>query len=207
MRYKTEEQPKLLRLDLQCFADESNANSSDGTVNTGEQAGVSTVDESKQAEHMIPKSRFDEVNTKYKDIQAKLDAITSEKLQAEIKSQEEAGEFKQLYETTSQEFSEMRTQFEAVESLNKELTGVIQGLLETKLKSVPEEFHELIPENLSVAQKLAWVDRADQKGMFGGGKIEEPIGGMTNPTQSNVVDDNKLTPLQKMAMAFNTKKK
>ena len=44
-------------------------NSSDGTKNTDTKDGQ----DKNTAEHMIPKSRFDEVNQKFKDLQAKLD--------------------------------------------------------------------------------------------------------------------------------------
>lgn len=183
MEKKIEE--TLLRLNLQHFAEVEGADSSDGTENTEEQ----TPD---QAEHMIPKQ---------------LDAYEAAKQESDRKSQEEAGEYQTLYETTSKEFGEVKGKFEAIETYNKELEGVIEGLLATKMQSIPKDFHELIPENLTIAQKLAWVDKAEQKGMFGGSKVEEPIGGSTNPKVKTQIDDSSMSSLQRMAFSYATKNK
>ncbi|MCK1985174.1 MULTISPECIES: hypothetical protein [Peribacillus] len=166
----------LLNLDLQFFAEE-NAGSPDGAENTEEQAG--TPNETEQEKVMIPKSRFDEINQKYKDAQAKLDAANAEKQSADRKAQEESGEFKSLYETTSKEFSEFKAQYSSVEDRNKQLEGVINGLLETKLQSIPEDYRDLIPENLTPESKLEWINRAETKGLFSKAP-QQPVGEQTN---------------------------
>lgn len=199
----------LLPLNLQFFAADNGSEGANGAdtpaeaQNTAEKA----PEEQKQQEHMIPKSRFDEINEKYKGLQAQLDSMQDEKQQAEVKAKEEDGEFKTLYETTSQEFAEFKKQFESVETQKQELEGVISELLTSKLKSVPAEYHELIPENLTVSQKLAWVDKAEQKGMFSTRKVEEPIGGATNPSINTKVDANKLNGIQKLTMGYGLWKK
>ena len=60
---------------MQKFAEEvtsNDQNSSDGTKNTENKDGQ----DKNTTGHMIPKSRFDEVNQKFKDLQAKLDEFT-----------------------------------------------------------------------------------------------------------------------------------
>ncbi|WP_427036639.1 hypothetical protein [Cytobacillus pseudoceanisediminis] len=161
---------KLLPLNLQLFAEENNP--SDETKKPDE-----------HKEHMIPKSRFDEVNQRYKDIQAKMDQFLAEKSDAEKKSQKEQGKFQELYESTSKEFSEVKSQFESVQNRAKELEGVVNSLLETKLKGIPEEFHDLIPGNLTPEGKLDWINKAEAKGLFGR-RPQQPIGEMTNGNES-----------------------
>ena len=86
-------------------------NTSDGTKNTDNKDGQ----DKNTAEHMIPKSRFDEVNQKFKDLQAKLEEFTNEKSKAdterqkaEKKAKEEQGKYEELYKTTSDELPSLR---------------------------------------------------------------------------------------------------
>ncbi|MFJ7855292.1 hypothetical protein ACIQX3_21375 [Peribacillus frigoritolerans] len=174
----------LLNLDLQFFAEE-NADSPDGAEKTDEQAATPN-DTDKPEKVMIPKSRFDEINQKYKDAQAKLDAANAEKQSADRKAQEESGEFKSLYETTSKEFSEFKAQYSSVEDRNKQLEGVINGLLETKLQSIPEDYRDLIPENLTPELKLDWINKAETKGLFGKAP-QQPVGEQTNGSEKTSI--------------------
>ena len=76
---------------------ETDQTSSDGTKNTDNKDGQ---DKTNTAKHMIPKSRFDEVNQKFKDLQAKLEEFTNEKSKAEAerqKAKEEQGKYEELY--------------------------------------------------------------------------------------------------------------
>ncbi|AND39612.1 hypothetical protein [Cytobacillus oceanisediminis] len=172
---------KLLPLNLQLFAEDNNP--SDETKKP---------DENK--EHMIPKSRFDEVNQRYKDIQAKMDQFLAEKADAEKKSQEEQGKFQELYESTSKEFSEVKSQFESVQNRAKELEGVVNSLLESKLKGIPEEFHDLIPGNLTPEGKLDWINKAEEKGLFGK-QPQQPVGEMTNGGEYNGITKDQFAKM------------
>ncbi|MBT2682653.1 hypothetical protein [Bacillus sp. ISL-37] len=158
---------KLLPLNLQLFAEENTP--SDETKKP----------EENHKEHMIPKSRFDEVNQRYKEIQAQMDQFLAEKTAAEKKSQEEQGKFQELYESTSKEFSEVKSQFESAQNRAKELEGVVNSLLTTKLEGISEDFHDLIPENLTPEGKLDWINKAEAKGLFGK-QAQQPVGEMTN---------------------------
>ena len=196
-----------LTLDMQFFStDETGgATSSDATLNTEvqeqHQAGETST---KQTEHMIPKSRFDEVNQKFKDVQAQLNELLTAKQEADRKSQEEQGEFKKLYETTSQEFIQVKEQYQTVEERAKQLEGVINGLLESKLGNIPEEFHDLIPDNLTPEAKLDWINKAEVKGLFGK-KEQKSIGETSNPGQAQSTDLNALSPIQLMKAGYGSK--
>jgi hypothetical protein len=163
---------KLLPLNLQYFAEE-NTIAPDAAENTENEKPAETQD------RMIPKARFDEVNQKFKDVQAQLEEFRKEKQESERKAQEEAGEFQKLYETTSKEYSEIKSHFESMGNRNKELEGVINTLLETRLKGIPEDFHDLIPGNLTPEAKLEWINKAETKGLFGK-EAQQPVGEQTN---------------------------
>lgn len=200
---------ELLRLNLQHFAEEGETgNPSDGTLNTGEQnQPQNSAGESSKAtteSHMIPKTRFDEVNQKFKDVQSQLDALLSEKKEAERKAQEEQGKFQELYENTTKEFTDVKTKFESVENRAKELEGVINGLLETKLSTIPEDYHDLIPGNLTPEQKLDWINKAELKGLFGK-REQKPIGEASNPSHAQAFDLNTLSPVQLLKAGYGSK--
>jgi archaellum component FlaC len=204
--------PMLLPLNLQFFAEgESsneggNASPSDATLNTDPGVNIDTSAPAQQqnSEVMIPKHRFDEVNNKYKEVKAQLDAILEQQAEAERKAQEEQGKFKELYEKTASEFTMFKEQYEQVEARAKQLESVIQSLLETKLSAIDEQYHDLIPDNLTPEEKLAWIDKAEQKGLFGK-KAQTPIGEGTNPSQAQAIDLNSLSPIQLLRAGYGSK--
>ena len=141
------------------------------------------------AEHMIPKSRFDEVNQKFKDLQAKLDEFTSEKAKAdaerqkaEKKAKEEQGKYEELYKTTSDELGKFKDEHKNASQRVIQLETVINAMLETRLANVPEDFRDLVPANLNPEAKLEWLTAAESKGLFNAAnqKKSQPVGESTN---------------------------
>lgn len=157
--------------------------------------------EVKQDETMIPKSRFDEINGKYKEMLSKIE--TFEKAEAdrqaeleakELEAKKEQGKFEELYTGLQKELET----YKAYENRSKELETVITGMVESKLKSVPEEMHDIIPTNLSAEQTLDWLTKAESKGLFGKPEVKE-IGKPSNKDQSAPkVDKANLSPLDKI---------
>src|SRR5699024_2610846 len=130
---------------------------------------------------MIPKTRFDEVNNKYKTAQEQLDNILQQQEQDELDKQKQQGEFEKLYNKATEDLQIYKGDYEKTSSRIEELEGIITSMLNSKLESIPEEFHDLIPENLSPEAKLDWISKADAKGLFKD-QSQEPVGGQTNPT-------------------------
>lgn len=198
----------LLPLNLQFFADGANAAPSEATLNTDSSSDNNTQSaggESKaQSEHMIPKSRFDEINSNYKTVKAQLDQILAEKAAAEKEAQEKQGKFQELYENTSKEYGDFKAKYESVEGRAKELETVINGLLETKLEAIPQDYHDLIPSNLTPESKLDWINKAEAKGLFGK-KEQKPIGDTTNPSHAQSFDLNSLSPVQLLKAGYGSK--
>lgn len=181
---------------------------SDATKNTGKDGGKAGES------HMIPKSRFDEVNSKYKELQKQIDALNAERTQREQeqiererKAKEEQGKFEELYKQTSKDMDVIKSQHKEAKERVEQLEAVINGLLEARLEGVPEEFRDLVPGNLTPEQKLEWLTAAERKGLFGAAsqKKDTPIGSQTNPDGGATTDLNKMTPGQLFRMAYGQK--
>lgn len=130
---------------------------------------------------MIPKTRFDEVNTKYKTVQEQLDKLLKDQEDAELEKKKQQGEFENLYNKATEDLETYKGNYEKSTTRVEQLEGIITSMLNTKLESIPEEFRDLIPENLSPEQKLDWITKADSKGLFKD-KSQDPLGGATNPS-------------------------
>ena len=184
--------------------------SSDGTENTETKDGQGKD----TAEHMIPKSRFDEVNQKFKDMQAKLEEFTNEKSKAETerqkaekKAREEQGKYEELYKATNDELGKFKDDHKAASQRVTQLETVIKGMLEARLANVPEDFRDLVPGNLNPEAKLEWLTAAEAKGLFKAAtqKKNQPVGESTNPAGSQTSDLNQLSPMQMLRAAYGQK--
>ena len=165
------------------------------------------VVESKEAKQdpMIPKTRFDEINAKYKEMADKV--AEYERIQAEIQAEaerkeleakKEQGKFEELYMNTQKELETYKT----YESRAKELESVITNMVEAKLQAIPEDMHDLIPSNLTAEQTLNWITKAESKGIFGKPELKE-IGRASNvTTDSPKVDKANLSALDKILMGL-----
>ncbi|MFS0841160.1 hypothetical protein, partial [Paenibacillus sp. 1P03SA] len=147
---------------------------------------------------MIPKARFDEVNQNYKAAKEQLDKFLDAQRQAEEDAAKQRGEYEQLYTAAQQEAGKHKETADKSTARVQELEGILNGILETRLAAIPESMRDLIPDNLTSEQKLAWIDKAASKGVFGPGKTpEKPVGGPTNPPQ----DSNRKSPQQALQEA------
>ncbi|MCW2278731.1 hypothetical protein [Heliophilum fasciatum] len=157
------------------------------------------------AEIMIPKTRFDEVNGKYKELQSKLDELLAEKNDQDRKTKEQQGKFEELYKSTADDLTKHKEQVKTTSNRVQQLEALINGMLEAKLKAVPKEFHDLIPGSMAPEARLEWLTQAESKGFFKSTKREEPVGAATNPGQAQTTDLNKLTPAQLLRAAYGSK--
>jgi len=185
-----------------------NANTSAGTVNTDTQHQADSTAgqqaDKKSDEIMIPKTRFDEVNTKFKDVQKQLEELMREKQEREKAEAEKRGEFEKLYQETSKQAETIKQQAEANEKRVQQLEGVIQQLLSSKLEAIPEEMRDLIPSNFTVEQKLEWLATAEKKGLFAK-KHQQQIGGDTNTSDKQSTNLNALSPIQMLKAGYGSK--
>lgn len=212
-------EPKLLRLDLQHFAEGDPTDPQGGQGDPqggagGGQAG-NTDPQGKQdpqgqnpPENMIPKSRFDEVNNKFKELQDQLDKINKQKEQDELDSKKKKGEFEELFNNAQNELETYKTQSQQTSERVTELEGIIQTLVDAELEAVPEELRDLVPANFTPEQKLSWINTAKQKGLFGtqtNPKEDEQLGGATNNQQQQQVDVSKMSVAEMLRSAYGKK--
>lgn len=129
-----------------------------------------------------------------------------ENLRAEIVTlTEKAGKV----ETVSKENETLRKDIETRDTQIKQYEELISKLVETKLEQIPEEYKELIPDNLDLTQKLNWLEKAEAKGLFNKVDKKKPnveIGKPMNIEPENV-DTTKLTGSQLLKLAYNTIRK
>lgn len=111
--------------------------------------------DNKQEEHTIPKERFDEVNNRAKEAEAKLAALELEKAEKEKKEMEEKQQFKELYGKTETENKRLALEIKKRDLLqeaiiNKELhpslTRMVQGTTEDEIKQSIESAKKLFKE-------------------------------------------------------------
>lgn len=163
----------------------------------------------KPSENMIPKSRFDEVNNKYKETEsrlAELEALLAERQkaeeEAELKAKEEQGKFEELYRSTEAELNSIKDKATSAESRVSELETLINSMVEAEVAAIGEDYAELIPSGLSPEAKLDWINKAKAKGLFGKKDVEiggSKAGGESKPPK---VDTAKLNPLDKIRMGL-----
>jgi len=156
-----------------------------------------------KAENMIPKSRFDEVNAKYKEMSEKIAAFEEAEAarqkaaeQKELELKQEQGKFEELFQASQKELEALKK----YESRSTELEGLISTMVDTKLESIPKEMHDLVPTNLTPEAKLDWLNKAESKGLFGSLKQEpKEIGKPSNKSNEQPkVDKANLSPLDKI---------
>jgi F0F1-type ATP synthase membrane subunit b/b' len=104
-------------------------------------------------EQMIPKERFDEVNRKYKDADKAREAAEKALKEAQEVRLKEKEDYKALYEQTTSELSELKPKAEQFDSYQETMSK----LLEAQIEEIPEELRSLIPDELSVKQKIDWI--------------------------------------------------
>lgn len=126
-----------------------------------------------------------------------------ENLRAEIVTlTEKAGQV----ETVSKENETLKKDIEGRDLKITQYEELITKLVETKLKQIPEEYKDLIPDNLELTQKLNWLEKAEAKGLFNKEERKKPnleIGKPMNIEPENV-DTSKLTGTQLLKLAYNT---
>ena len=103
----------------------------------------------------IPKYRFDEINEKYKEADKRAQAAEKALREAQEARLKEKEDYKALYEQTTSKLSELEPKAQQLEAYQETL----QSVLNAQIADIPEELHALIPEEMSVQQKLAWIAR------------------------------------------------
>lgn len=132
--------------------------------------------------------------------------VDTEALKAEL---QEATEKAKEVEGLTATVETMKQEVEAQKTAIAEYEKLVGELVEAKMKQVPEQFKELIPDNLDIKQQLNWLGKAEAKGLFTKEAKKKPDVEIGKPMNVDVpqVDTSKLTGSQLLKMAYNTIKK
>ena len=168
----------------------------------------STVnDETTKPQNQEPKEpKVEELKKEEKEAGAEEVKVDVEKLKAELL--EAQGKAKEV-ETLTATVETMKAEAEKTKAELKEYEELVSNLIETKLKEVPEDYKELIPDNLSLKQKLNWLEKAEAKGLFNKEEKKKPNVEIGKPMNVDApsVDTSKLTGSQLLRMAYNSVKR
>lgn len=108
-----------------------------------------------KTEHMIPKSRFDEVNNKLKQLQKQIDDTAAAQADKEKQSLLEQNKYKELYEALLKEHEPLK---QAQEKATRYQTA-LEASNQARLERIPEDKRGLIPEYDDPVKLGAWLDR------------------------------------------------
>lgn len=109
-------------------------------------------------EHSIPKSRFDEVNQKYKDAMKRADALEKAANEAETKRLKESEDYKALYEKSQATIAELQPKADGADNA----LATLKEVLAAQIEAIPEAKRGLIPDELSTEKQLAWIAKNRQ---------------------------------------------
>ena len=151
-------------------------------------------------EHMIPKSRFDEVNNKLRAMEEQAAKLQKDREEAERKAAEEQGEYRKLYEQATQKLGELTPKSKALDALSE----MVNAQLKAEVDKWPEEvkallpteptdtlvFYEAVNRTRPLAARLA---EAETKVPTGNGRGPKPSGPKVDKTPIAPVVDVRRT--------------
>ena len=115
-------------------------------------APAAAINTDNTPEHMIPKSRFDEINNRLKQLEkekAESDRVANE---FSRKTAEEQGKYKELYEQVNGKLATLGEKAQAVDKYQ----GVISKMLDNQKKDLPAHILTLL-DRLDPADQLEWI--------------------------------------------------
>lgn len=132
--------------------------------------------------------------------------VNVEELKQELAEAIEKG--KQV-ETLNIKVEEMNAQIEAKDKIINEYEGLLQNLVDTKMSQVPDQYKDLVPDNMNLQQKLSWLEKAESKGLFTKEERQTPAIEVGKPMNVEVPkpDTSKMSASALLSMAYNTIKK
>lgn len=174
------EQPEDIEKETQA-ATEKAAETTEETKVTSTQTVQQTSENTEKLEAVIAQLKSDNA-----ELQEKLIAVTAELEQ-----------LKASKETVDTEATTAKAQAENYES-------VLKAVVEEKSAVIPEAVRALMPENITVAEQVEWLKKAEAAIPKQEEKEEDQIISIGRPTpvQTKVVDESALSVGQKLSNAF-----
>jgi hypothetical protein len=139
-------------------------------------AEAQTTEQPPEQEHMIPKSRFDEINTRLKKMESEAAKAAKAQAEAERKALEEQNKFQELYEKEKAEREKALAEMEALQlaNLRREIAAKVKlpNGLASRLTGTTAEEIEADAQELLKAIPQAQPPKLD--GRAGGGTGRAP---------------------------------
>jgi len=110
--------------------------------------------QTENSDHMIPRTRFNEVNEQRKEALAKLEAYEKNERERREKELAEQNKYKELYEEAQQKLSQLGTVQEQATRYQK----AVQATNEARLARIPDERRSLVPDYDDPVKLGAWLD-------------------------------------------------
>ena len=114
------------------------------------------------AEVMIPKSRFDEVNSRLKELQTAQERLEAERAEREKAELEQRSEYETLYKQATAEQEKTTAELTAIREQAQAAQAVLESLWEAKKGIVPEVYQPLV-EKLTLTERLQWLSDNESK--------------------------------------------
>lgn len=130
-----------------------NVDSTEEKKDAGVQSSAET--QKTEQEHMIPKSRFDEINQKYQESIKQAQALQKKIEEDQKKRLKEQEDYKALYEQAEGELAELKPKAEQLTAYEATLKETLTAAIE----EIPESKRSLIPSAYSVDQQLKWISQ------------------------------------------------
>lgn len=134
------------------------------TEDTGLPAGGTSAEtkntDTDQQEHMIPKSRFDEVNAALRTLQQQQAEREQAEKQAADKAAAERGEFEKLASERGSRLAAIEAEHGTATQRLSAYEAEMEKQFKARLKVLPEAIREMAPEG-DVLTRYGWLDKAE----------------------------------------------
>lgn len=173
---------------------EDNAGNQDPANNTDPVEPEEKVEEKPEEK---TEDKTEELNKEIEGLKAEIDRLKQLETDKATLEQKVSDLESQLNQAT--------TDKDSSSGLVKEYEDVINGMLNAQIEAIPENMRELIPANLNLKEKMAWLNKASELGLF---KVQDKnidieIGKPLNPNNSKqALDTANASPSTLITMAY-----
>ena len=110
--------------------------------------------------------------------------------------------------TLAKTVEDLTGEIESKQAVIGEYESLLKTVIDGKMQNVPEQYHELIPANMGLKEKLEWLEKAESKGLFNKQEKENPAIEIGKPMNVEVpkVDTSKMSASSLLSLAYNTLK-
>ena len=114
------------------------------------------------------------------------------------KLRQEAAEKRIKAKELQRKVRELEAQLNTYKEKAEKAEEALNKLLEAELNQIPEQFRDLIPEGLTPAEKLSWIAKAKEKGLF---KPVPSVGSEMPTSTTQQYDLSKMTVSEMMKLS------